>query len=356
MARRGRPLARGAGSAVRAAVVAAALLLSATPPSSALAPPSFATVRRNRSPSKFDPARRQLRRRPPPLPARASDAADAPPETAPAPSDPREKHGHVLAILAVPRSASARIANEAILETAISVTSDKLSVVLRSSPPGDAQGASDVTLTELRRYAGEVYSMAWDAALGLDERENSRSLANESGEDILAGPIATGGKLLDLVVYPQGSPNSPPEGWIDLRPDLSCAVGHDSVAGWITSSDGAGGSGRRYAEGRGEGAGGLREHVAAVNAERKVKGLEPLEAVHVDDWPDGADAYDDPHVVFLEDEDAYDRVRGGGGGGAKRRAADDAQGGGSPGRLTGAPALPPSSLYSSVCVGGTFDG
>lgn len=267
----------------------------------------------------------------------------------------QKKHKHTLAILTMPHSTSARIANEAILETAISVTTDKLSVVLRTNTGGSnsrtGEGHSNVSLTQLRRYAGEVYSMAWDAALGLDERESNRSENNKSGDGILAGPLASGGKLLDLIVYPQSMPNTPPEGWIDLRPDLSCICSHDSITGWITSDLYAGGSGRQYASKEGQGVGGLQEHVNAVNAERGLKGLEALEALHVYDWPDGAEVTGDPNVVFLEDEDAFEK---------KDKEADNVsnsfsdEGGGSIG--PGGTAIPPSSLYSSICVGGTFDG
>jgi cytidyltransferase-like protein len=107
----------------------------------------------------------------------------------------------------------------------------------------------------------------------------------------------------------------------------------------------------------------LREHVEAVNAERASRGLGMLEALHVENWPDGADVVGDPNIVFLEDDDARIRGGGGGGGGAssllerrrrKKHEADDDEDDGPIG--PGGTAIPPSSLYSSVCVGGTFDG
>ena len=52
--------------------------------------------------------------------------------------------------------------------------------------------------------------MAWDAALGLDERENSLADTNKHCEGVSAGPITSGGQLLDLIVYPQNMPNTPP--------------------------------------------------------------------------------------------------------------------------------------------------
>ena len=265
-------------------------------------------------------------------------------------SNIHEKHKHTLAILTMPNSASARIANEAILETAISITTNRLSVVLRTNTGGtDSQtgeGYEKFSLTQLRRYAGEIYSMAWDAALGLDERENSEASAGE-----VAGTITSGGKLLDLIVYPQNLPNTPPEGWIDLRPDLSCICSHDSITGWVSSDLYAGGNGMEYVKREGQGVGGLKEHVNAVNAEREFKGLQPLKALHVDNWPDGAEVTGDPNVVFLEDEDAFDKMRMNGG--ESKRSDTDTNGG-----LIGpgGTAIPPYSLYSSVCVGGTFDG
>jgi len=258
-------------------------------------------------------------------------------------SNQNEKHKHTLAILTMPNSASARIANEAILEKSISVTTNRLSVVLRTNTGGSnsitGEGYEQFTLTQLRRYAGEIYSMAWDAALGLDEKEN-----NQEGKT-----ITSGGKLLDLIVYPQNMPNTPPEGWIDLRPDLSCICSHDSITGWVSSDLYAGGNGVQYAEREGSGVGGLVEHVNAVNAEREFKGLSPLKALHVDDWPDGAEVTGDPNVVFLEDEDAYESnisVNT-----SNNNKVNDEGGG-----MIGGTAIPPKSLYSSVCVGGTFDG
>lgn len=201
--------------------------------------------------------------------------------------------------------------------------------------------------------------MAWDAALGLDEREDNSSENNKSGESILAGPITRGGRLLDLIVYPQNMPNTPPEGWIADRPDLSCICSHDSITGWVTSGEYAGGSGRKYASKMGQGVGGLEAHVNAVNDERGVKGLEPLVALHVDDWPDGADITGDPSVVFLEDEDAYEKIARtrikGDNDATPRNSADKVANGGLS-TLIGSMPIPPSSLYSSVCVGGTFDG
>jgi phosphopantetheine adenylyltransferase len=288
--------------------------------------------------------------------------------TSPTPNIKKRRHDHTLAILTMPQSASARIANEAILETAMSVTSRKLSVVLRAtSGEGVGRRYDDdnvdesktakydgvVSLTQLRRYAGEVYSMAWDAAFGLDERERSVNSVNDD-DDVSDNKIATGGQLLDLIVYPQNMPNSPPEGWIDLRPDLSCVCSHDSITGWVTPDSRIGGSGRSIG-------GGLRDHVDAVNAKRTSRGLGLLEVLHVNDWPDGAEVTGDPNVVFLEDDDAFDKTMSSSSLSSsiekKRRKSSDNEDTEMDGSIgPGGTAIPSASLYSSVCVGGTFDG
>lgn len=243
------------------------------------------------------------------------------------------------------------------------MTSRKVSVVLRANTGGTKD---NVSLTKLRRYAGEIYrqvflscnslcvrsipafnpnhtiithSMAWDTAFGLDEKD-----------DVLRGdvaPIALGGSLKDLIVYPQNLPNTPPEGWIVTRPDLSCIVSHDSITGWVTND--SAGSGMAHARKKGQGFGGLASHVDAVNAERAEKGLNSLVGIHVDDWPVGADIADDPNIVFLEDEDAYGVNEA-----CDAESEDDKNGESS---LMGGPkGIPPNSLFNSVCVGGTFDG
>jgi len=91
-----------------------------------------------------------------------SDNFDAPPKPQLYRGDQiQKKHKHTLAIFTMPHSASARIANEAILDTAISVTTNRLSVVLRTNTSGldsrTGEGHSDVSLTQLRRYVGEIY-------------------------------------------------------------------------------------------------------------------------------------------------------------------------------------------------------
>ena len=98
----------------------------------------------------------------------------------------RRRHGHTLAILTYPHSASARIVNGAILETAMSVTSDKLSVVIRASAADDDDDDYDgvaASLTQLRRYVGEVYSVAWDAAFGIHERKRRGKEGHDYDDD-----------------------------------------------------------------------------------------------------------------------------------------------------------------------------
>ena len=193
-----------------------------------------------------------------------------------------------------------------------------------------------------------ISSMAWDAALGLDERISPPNTSAQKQ----AGPITSGGQLLDLIVYPQNLPNTPPEGWIANRPDLSCICSHDSITGWVTSDNNAGGSGRKYASRKGRGIGGLTAHVAAVNAERETKGLNPLVGLHVDDWPDGADIVGDPNVIFLEDENAFQSEANNPSAESDKNTDDSSVSS----SMLGGSSIPPSSLYTSVAVGGTFDG
>ena len=273
----------------------------------------------------------------------------------------RRRHGHTLAILTYPHSASARIVNGAILETAMSVTSDKLSVVIRASAADDDGVAA--SLTQLRRYVGEVYSVAWDAAFGIregkrrgkeggdydedeDDDDNEPSFA-KYGDDSENSKIATseGWKLLDLIVYPENVPNVATEDEIALRPDLSCVCGRDSIA----------------LRGRGGGGGwSLREHVDAVNAERASGGISgTLEALHVDVWPDGADATCDPNVIFLEDDDAFEGISmeeltSSSSSFDRRRRRRENNIDACDGPIDAIHRIA-SPLYSSVCVGGTFD-
>ena len=94
-----------------------------------------------------------------------------------------------------------------------------------------------------------------------------------------------------------------------------------------------------------------------MNAEHQSRGLGLLEALHVNDWPDGAEVTGEPNVVFLEDDDAYDKINRRTSFFEKMRNNDDGYDNEQDGSIgPGGTVIPPSSLYSSVCVGGTFDG
>ena len=230
---------------------------------------------------------------------------------------------HIMAILSVPYTSIDRIANEAILETAITKT-DKLSIVLR------CEGASPPSLVALRQYVGEIYSQLWD--LVLDEFP-------ERG-------------VPDVVVYPQNLPNTAPESWVDIQKDLDCVCTHDSLCGWV--SEEATGRGLKYQNFGGRG--GLKEHVAALNAERTRRKLEPVVALPPDHWPLGAkvEVARDDSVVFLDDEpDAVSAIQ---------QALDSecdfddkSEDCISNSFLSGAP-ISSKVLFDSVAVGGTFDG
>lgn len=221
-----------------------------------------------------------------------------------------KRFNHGLAILTMPQTSLDKIANEAILETSLTHT-HKLSVVLRES---DALSSTH-SIYSLRKYVGEVYSTLWDCAMGQ-------------------------GELMDVVVYPQNLPNAAPEQWIHHLEDLQVVCSHDSICGWMSTR--AGGSGVKF-QGTG-GSGGLDAHVAAINVDRQNRGLSPVEALHVDPWPQGAsmEFCDANHVMFLDDdamgsmtpnEDAFTATTS----------------------FLGGAHIPSSSLYQSVAVGGTFD-
>lgn len=131
-------------------------------------------------------------------------------------SQVQKRHKHTLAILTMPHSASARIANEAILETAISITSTKLSVVLRTNTGGSnsktGEDSNTISLTQLRRYAGEVYSMAWDAAFGLDERDEKKNNINEEDGGGGDGNTITSGETPRYNCVPPKYAQHPPGG------------------------------------------------------------------------------------------------------------------------------------------------
>ena len=88
---------------------------------------------------------------------------------------------------------------------------------------------------------------------------------------------------MDVVVYPQNLPNAAPEQWIHQLDDLQVVCSHDSICGWTSNT--AGGSGVRFKDTGGKG--GLDAHVKAINVDRTRRGLSPVQALHVDPWPQG---------------------------------------------------------------------
>ena len=215
----------------------------------------------------------------------------------------------------MPQTSLDKIANEAILETSLAHT-QKLSVVLRESD----SLASSHSINSLRKYVGEVYSTLWDCAMGQ-------------------------GELMDVVVYPQNLPNAAPEQWIHILDDLQVVCSHDSICGWMSTE--AGGSGVRFQETGG--AGGLDAHVNAINVDRTRRGLTPVEALHVDPWPQGAtmDFCAANNVMFLDDDAV---------GWASTPTNDDEEVSiFASNSFLGGARIPSSSLFQSVAVGGTFD-
>ena len=156
---------------------------------------------------------------------------------------------HATAILAMPYTSIDRIANEVILNKVLPRT-NKLSVVLR------CEGACP-SLATLRSYVGEVYSQLWDCVA------NDRQVF----------------EIPDVVVYPQNLPNTAPESWIDIQPDLQAVCSHDSLIGWV--SEQATGRGTKFQSTQGKG--GLAAHVKALNAERKARGLQSVVALNAEE-------------------------------------------------------------------------
>jgi cytidyltransferase-like protein len=155
------------------------------------------------------------------------------------------------------------------------------------------------------------------------------------------------GDIMDVLVYPQNLPNAAPEQWLHHLPDLDMVCTHDSLIGWTTDS--AGGRGHLYEHVKGRGLGGLDAHVEALNADRRQRGLAPVAALPVEHWPLAASAefQKQNHVVFLDDENLQDEMPV-----VPTDSSDSEEGETS---LLGGARIS-SSLYSSVAVGGTFDG
>jgi phosphopantetheine adenylyltransferase len=223
----------------------------------------------------------------------------------------------------MPSTSVDKIANSVILETVVPKSS-KLSVVLR------CEGQKSPSLSQLRAYVGEVYSQLWDCVVNSDQSD-----------------------LIDVVVYPANLPNSAPESWITIQRDLDCICSHSNYMGWFSTGTGRG---KTYAST--EGRGGLDEHVAAVNRERRQRQLRPVAALGVDEkhWPMpvAAATYGrDQHVIFLEDDippesSAQEDMMSGEG-----EAGDDTDS--SSAFLSGAKP-DDATLFEHVAVGGTFDG
>lgn len=226
---------------------------------------------------------------------------------------------HGLAILSMPSTSVDRIANEAILETALRQGAPKLSIVLRS----DDYSSSSHSISSLRKYVGEVYSNLWDCEMGSDHPE----------------------RVLDAVVYVQNLPNAAPEQWIHHVRDLDYIVSHDSICGW--TSEGASGRGSQYQNSDGDGAGGLEVYVDAINADREARDLAPVAAIPADPWPNAASPafLKDSRVDFLDDDVMNDEESI-----SNKKEEEDSS------ALLGGAVIPTHSLFSSVCVGGTFDG
>lgn len=241
-------------------------------------------------------------------------------------SGQNERFKHVLAILTMPYTSMDRIANEAVLYEALQHSS-KLSIVLR------CEGGKRPSLTNLRKYVGEVYSQLWDFSMASEDAVHFN----------------------DVVVYPQNLPNSAAENWLYHRKDLDAVCSHDSICGWIT--DFAQGRGTQFQFLEGNGLGGLDTHVEAVNGDRLERNLPPVKALHVSNWPIGASSahLTKENVVFVDDElpmsasSSYAT-------GLERGDSEEEEEDSSSSSLLGGARIPDKSLFNSVAVGGTFDG
>lgn len=226
------------------------------------------------------------------------------------------KYKHTAAILTFPRTSRDQIANEEILLKAMEHTNERLSVVIRCK-----DGLAHRTPIEnLRRYVGEVYSLAWDCCAG------------------------NNGDLLDIIVYPQSLPNAAPEQWIYHRPELECICGADEMLGWYSQSSKINKEDETkasiYVAKDGHGSGGLMAHCEAVNDDRISRKLSPLMPLKVD-ISRGADVSLKEEVRFLEDLDISCT--------STDESSDSSLG------ILGGSRLD-DNLFDSVAVGGTFDG
>ena len=224
-----------------------------------------------------------------------------------------DAYKHTLAILTLPTKSTDRIANEAILSTCMSHTTEKLSIALR------CQDGIAPHLHHLRGYVGEIYSLAWDVVLNLKD---------ESVDE-----------LMNVIIYPHNLPNAAAEAWITHRNDLECICSHDSIIGWETT--GSMGNGLKFDHVEGKGVGGLEHFVQAVNDDRKNRGLKEVSSLEVEDWPQAI--WTDTNVMFMEDDEENLKPNS---------IESNAENSG----LVGGYRIPSTSLFKSVAVGGTFDG
>jgi phosphopantetheine adenylyltransferase len=236
-----------------------------------------------------------------------------------------QKFDHALAILAMPATSVDRIANAVVLETAVP-RCRKLSVALK------CEGRESPSLSQLRAYVGEVYSQLWDCVVNGDPSD----------------------ELVDVVVYPANLPNAAPESWITIQKDLDCICSHSNFMGWFSTG---GGRGQSYAAT--EGTGGLEEHVAAVNRERRERQLHPVAALGVDEkhWPmpsSAATYLRDQHVIFLEDDIPKTDSRGSSSEGVN--GEDEVEADIESNVFFGGAKPDDATLFENVAVGGTFDG
>jgi phosphopantetheine adenylyltransferase len=151
-------------------------------------------------------------------------------------------------------------------------------------------------------------------------------------------------------------PNAAPEQWIHILDDLQVVCSHDSICGWMSTE--AGGSGVRFQSTGG--AGGLDAHVNAINVDRIQRGLTPVEALHVDPWPQGAtmDFCAANNVMFLDDDDDGDDSMMGWASSTPTNNNNDEEevvSTYSSNSFLGGARIASSSLFQSVAVGGTFD-
>jgi cytidyltransferase-like protein len=242
---------------------------------------------------------------------------------------------HAIAILAMPYTSLDRIANEKIINAVLPKT-DKLSIVLR------CESERPPSLARLRRYVGEIYSQTWDCVM-YDETPRA--------------------KLPDVVVYPQNLPNTAPESWLEIQPDLDAICSHDTLTGWV--SEGATGRGKVFQTQ--EGVGGLEAHACAINSERKQRQLPPIKIIQVDEFPK---MLEEEAVIFVDDdpEDIQSspiwrasREKQGIQSGTICEEEEECDMEGkqtNSGVLLSGARIPLNQqlLYDSVCVGGTFDG